>query len=121
MDRVLRFTSQYKDKVPNKDEPCVFITTYTILTQGRAEAAMRILDGIWKIDWGLMIMDEVQVAPAETFKTVVNKVKAHTKLGLTATLVWEDDKVKDLNYLLGPKLYEANWKELEECGFLAKV
>ena len=46
MDRVLRFTSQYKDKVPNKDEPCVFITTYTILTQGRAEAAMRILDGI---------------------------------------------------------------------------
>lgn len=48
---------------------------------------MRILDGIRKIDWGLMIMDEVQVAPAETFKTVVNKVKAHTKLGLTATLV----------------------------------
>ena len=26
-----------------------------------------------------------------------------------ATLVREDDKIADLNYMIGPKLYEANW------------
>ena len=48
-------------------------------------------------------------------------VKAHCKLGLTATLVREDDKITDLNFLIGPKLYEANWMELQSRGFIAKV
>lgn len=34
-------------------------------------------------------------------------VKAHCKLGLTATLVREDERTADLNYLVGPKLYEV--------------
>ncbi|CAF3840614.1 unnamed protein product [Rotaria sordida] len=40
---------------------------------------------------------------------------------LTATLVREDDKITDLNFLIGPKLYEANWIELQNLGFIAKV
>ena len=32
-----------------------------------------------------------------------------------------DDKITDLNFLIGPKLYEANWLELQNRGFLAKV
>ena len=48
-------------------------------------------------------------------------VQAHCKLGLTATLVREDDKIQDLNFLIGPKLYEANWMELQNSGFIAKV
>ena len=32
-------------------------------------------------------------------------MQAHVKLGLTATLVREDDKIENLNYLIGPKLY----------------
>jgi DNA excision repair protein ERCC-3 len=72
-------------------------------------------------EWGLMILDEVQVVPANNFKEITNKVKAHCKLGLTATLVREDDKIDDLHYLIGPKLYEANWIDLQERGYLAKV
>ncbi|KAJ7056607.1 P-loop containing nucleoside triphosphate hydrolase protein [Mycena amicta] len=34
-------------------------------------------------------------------------------LVLTATLVREDDKIADLNYMIGPKLYEANWIALK--------
>ena len=30
-------------------------------------------------------------------------------LSVLATLVREDDKISDLNYMIGPKLYEANW------------
>ena len=51
---------------------------------------------------------------------MVSTVKAHCKLCLTATLVREDDKIKDLDFLIGPKLYEANWMDLTNvwmiCG-----
>merc|ERR1719339_928454 len=51
----------------------------------------------------------------------LTQVQSHTKLGLTATLVREDDKIADLNFLIGPKLYEANWLELQKEGFIANV
>lgn len=37
-------------------------------------------------------------------------MKSHCKLGLTATLVREDERIGDLNFLIGPKIYEANWQ-----------
>ena len=55
------------------------------------------------------------------FRRVLTIVQSHCKLGLTATLVREDDKIADLNFLIGPKLYEANWLELEKKGYIAKV
>lgn len=55
------------------------------------------------------------------FRRVLTIVQAHCKLGLTATLVREDDKIVDLNFLIGPKLYEANWMELQNNGYIAKV
>lgn len=38
------------------------------------------------------------------FRKVLDKTKTHCKLGLTATLVREDDKIQDLNFLIGPKV-----------------
>ena len=55
------------------------------------------------------------------FRRVLTIVQSHCKLGLTATLVREDDKIADLNFLIGPKLYEANWLELTQNGFIANV
>lgn len=52
------------------------------------------------------------MAPATTFRQVVGLIRTHCKLGLTATLVREDEKIDDLNFLIGPKLYEANWQDL---------
>lgn len=72
-------------------------------------------------EWGLMVLDEVHTIPAKMFRRVLTIVNAHCKLGLTATLVREDDKIQDLNFLIGPKLYEANWMELQNKGFLARV
>ena len=40
---------------------------------------------------------------------------------MTATLVREDEKIYDLNFLIGPKLYEANWMELAQKGHIANV
>ncbi|KAA6398581.1 MAG: putative DNA repair helicase XPB1 [Streblomastix strix] len=70
---------------------------------------------------GLLVFDEVHVVPAYTFRQVFSLVRAHIKLGLTATLVCEDQRINDLKNLIGPKLYEANWKDLKKDGFLAQV
>jgi DNA excision repair protein ERCC-3 len=69
----------------------------------------------------MLLMDEVHVVPAKMFSMVTKMVSAHTKLGLTATLVREDDLIEDLNFLVGPKLYEANWMDLQQAGHLAAV
>lgn len=63
----------------------------------------------------------MQTIPAKMFRRVLTTVNAHCKLGLTATLVREDDKIADLNFLIGPKLYEANWMELQNLGYIARV
>ena len=67
------------------------------------------------------MLDEVHTIPARMFRTVLRTVRAHSKLGLTATPVREDDKIKDLNFLVGPKLYEANWSELVREGYIARI
>lgn len=61
------------------------------------------------------------MAPASKFRDVLRIVNAHCKMGLTATLVREDDLISNLNFLVGPKLYEANWMDLTQQGYLASV
>lgn len=60
------------------------------------------------------------MVPANMFRKVIGVVKAHCKLGLTATLVREDELISDLNFLIGPKLYEANWMDLTRAGHLGE-
>lgn len=115
------FNSETKTNLPNPDEPCILITTYTINVSGRSQAVQNAMKVVYEREWGLMIMDEVQSLVAETFSKVIDSIKAHSKLGLTATLVREDEKIINLNYLVGPRLYEANWIDLSEQGFIARV
>jgi DNA excision repair protein ERCC-3 len=76
-------------------------------TGKRAHDAQIKIEFIKSIEWGFLLLDEVHVVPAEMFKKVLSIVPSHCKLGLTATLVREDEKIKDLNYLIGPKLFEV--------------
>lgn len=104
----------------------VVITTYNQITFGgenvkRNADSQRIVDMILESSFGLVLFDEVHVAPAKTFRTIVSKVKGHCLIGLTATLLREDDKIDDLHYLLGPKLYEASSHHLTSLGYLAPV
>ncbi|KAJ2366599.1 DNA repair helicase RAD25 [Coemansia sp. RSA 2610] len=69
----------------------------------------------------MLLLDEVHVTPADMFRNAVSNINAHVKLGLTATLLREDGKIDDLNFLVGPKLYEANWMDLTEQGYIAPV
>ncbi|KAI1615214.1 DNA excision repair protein ERCC-3 [Exophiala viscosa] len=101
----------------------VLVTTYSMITAGgkRAYDTQQMMDWVYGKEWGLMILDEVHVVPAKMFRKVGENIRAHCKLGLTATLLREDDKITDLNFIIGPKLYEANWMELADQGHIAKV
>lgn len=120
-DRISVFTSDRKDTI--HPEACVLVTTYTMVSYGgkRSDKSQQVMDVITSREWGLLLMDEVHVVPAKMFRKVVGCVKAHCRLGLTATLVREDDLISDLNFLIGPKLYEANWMDLTAQGYLANV
>ena len=117
---ICRFTSDAKDKPMGCS---VLVTTFNMIThtQRRSWEAEQTMKWIQEQEWGIMVLDEVHTIPAKMFRRVLTQVQAHTKLGLTATLVREDDKIADLNFLIGPKLYEANWLELQKEGFIANV
>ena len=69
-------------------------------------------------DWGLIIYDEVHLLPAPVFR-ITAEIQARRRLGLTATLVREDHRETDVFSLIGPKKYDAPWKELEKQGWIA--
>ncbi|EGF83306.1 hypothetical protein BATDEDRAFT_34108 [Batrachochytrium dendrobatidis JAM81] len=118
---VAKFTSGSKEKFVGPAG--VMISTYTMITYSgkRAYDAQKLMEFIQSREWGLLILDEVHVVPAEMFRKVFTIIGTHSKLGLTATLVREDNKIDNLNYLIGPKLYEANWMELARGGHIARV
>ncbi|XP_040368644.1 general transcription and DNA repair factor IIH helicase subunit XPB1-like isoform X3 [Rosa chinensis] len=120
-DQICRFTSDSKERV--RGNAGVVVTTYNMIGFGgkRSEESEKIIEEIRNREWGLLLMDEVHVVPAEMFRNVIKFTKSHCKLGLTATLVREDEKITDLNFLIGPKLYEANWLDLVKGGFIANV
>jgi DNA excision repair protein ERCC-3 len=95
----------------------VTIATYHILTAKRAGAFahLPLLDAN---NWGLIIYDEVHLLPAPVFKLTAD-LQARRRLGLTATLVREDGKEGDVFSLIGPKRFDAPWKEIEAQGFIA--
>jgi len=121
-DHIAVFTSDIKDTI-HPTGGCVLITTYTMISYGgqRSDKSAEVMRNIRSREWGLLLMDEVHVVPAKMFRRVIGSVKAHCRLGLTATLVREDDLISDLNFLIGPKLYEANWMDLTAQGYLANV
>ena len=89
----MRFSSSRREKRLSEREAGVIITTYSMMGSGKAKETMEVINYIKSVEWGLLVMDEVQVVPANMFRKVVTTVKSHTKLGLTATLVREDEKI----------------------------
>lgn len=128
----LRFTSLMASKTgmfagakkwPYNGPAGVLFTTYTMLVDNKSRTAdsKRMSNFIDKTEWGLIILDEVHCVPANNFAKAIAKIKAKVRLGLTATMLREDEKIGDLETLVGPTLYHAKWKELADKGYIAKV
>ena len=95
----------------------VTIATYQVLTTRRGGAFSH-LDLFGARDWGLIVYDEVHLLPAPIFRFTAD-LQARRRLGLTATLVREDGREGDVFSLIGPKRYDAPWKDIESQGWIA--
>jgi DNA excision repair protein ERCC-3 len=96
----------------------VTIATYQALTarNGAGNGLAEVLDH----PWGLIIYDEVHSLPADVFRQSA-AVQSIRRLGLTATLVREDGREREVFSLVGPTVYSAPWRDLERRGWISPV
>ena len=95
----------------------VTIATYQVMTT-RRKGEYQHLELFDARDWGLIIYDEVHLLPAPVFRYTAD-IQARRRLGLTATLVREDGMEGEVFSLIGPKRYDAPWKDIEAQGYIA--
>ncbi|MCO5993146.1 DNA repair helicase XPB [Actinoallomurus rhizosphaericola] len=119
---LLRRTSLTEDEIgeytgTKKEIRPVTIATYQVLTT-RRKGVYTHLELFDARDWGLILYDEVHLLPAPIFRMTAD-LQTRRRLGLTATLVREDGREGDVFSLIGPKRYDAPWKEMEAQGWIA--
>jgi len=113
--QVGEYSGEFKNIKP------VTITTYQILTYRRKKDEDFVHMNLFNLQsWGLIIYDEVHLLPAPVFRAVA-EIQGKRRLGLTATLVREDEKEDDVFSLIGPKKFDVPWKVLERQGWIAKA
>jgi DNA excision repair protein ERCC-3 len=121
-DELLRRTTLTEDEIgeysgAKKEVKPVTIATYQVMTTRRkgVYAHLELLDAR---DWGLIVYDEVHLLPAPIFRMTAD-LQARRRIGLTATLIREDGREGDVFSLIGPKRYDAPWKDIESQGWIA--
>lgn len=121
-DELVKRTSLTEDEIgeysgARKEIRPVTIATYQVLTTKRkgVYTHLELLDAR---DWGLVVYDEVHLLPAPIFRMTAD-LQARRRLGLTATLVREDGREDEVFSLIGPKRFDAPWKDIEAQGYIA--
>ncbi len=121
-EELLHRTSLTEDEIgeysgARKEIRPVTIATYQVLTHKR-KGVFPHLELLDARDWGLVLYDEVHLLPAPIFRMTAD-LQARRRLGLTATLVREDGRESDVFSLIGPKRFDAPWKDIESQGYIA--
>ncbi|SER22630.1 DNA repair helicase XPB [Microlunatus flavus] len=121
-DELIRRTSLTPEEIgeysgSKKEIRPVTIATYQVITTKRGGVHPH-LELFGARDWGLVMYDEVHLLPAPVFRMTAD-LQARRRLGLTATLVREDGREGDVFSLIGPKRYDAPWKDIEAQGYIA--
>ena len=121
-DELIRRTSLTADEIGEysgavKEIRPVTIATYQVMTT-RRKGVYAHLELFEARDWGLVIYDEVHLLPAPVFRMTAD-LQARRRIGLTATLIREDGREGDVFSLIGPKRYDAPWKDIESQGYIA--
>jgi DNA excision repair protein ERCC-3 len=112
-DQIGEYTGEAKERKP------VTVATYQIVTyRRRKKEGFPHFEIFNARNWGLIIYDEVHLLPAPVFR-ITAELQSRRRLGLTATLVREDNKEDDVFSLIGPKRYDVPWKVLEKQGWIA--
>ena len=126
-------------------KPVILVTTYNMMFRSTKDQegdddllsdTIRLKKRVKELEWGLCILDEVHVATCRQVQggyhgnQVALQAGPHRYIATRLTLqeryltlidTLEDNKIQNLEYLIGPKLHEENWKDLEMDGFLARA
>ncbi|CAD2215948.1 Helicase conserved C-terminal domain/Type III restriction enzyme, res subunit/SNF2 family N-terminal domain/ERCC3/RAD25/XPB C-terminal helicase, putative [Angomonas deanei] len=138
--RISCLTGRQKDEITEDTD--VVLTTYSMLisahrmhsrrlatkddgrtegeTSGLSRKNRNIKEKLFS-SFGLLILDEVHVIPADSFSESLSFIDAKGAVGLTATYVREDNRILNLFHLVGPKLFDISMETLTEQGYLARV
>lgn len=98
----------------------ITITTYQKVAAKKRSGEREHLRRLTGHPWGIVVYDEVHMLPAPLFRLAAD-LQGARRLGLTATLVREDGAEADVFSLIGSKVFEVPWKQLEQAGYLAAV
>lgn len=112
-EEVGEYTGRSKELRP------VTVTTYQLLTHRTGESFTH-FERFLAEPFGLLVYDEVHLLPAPIFRLTAS-LQARRRLGLTATLVREDGRADDVFALIGPKRFDAPWREMEAQGYIASA
>ena len=89
-ENIIMLSSKHADfdkfeKLNKEKKPMIVITTYSMVSRNvqedRDTQKKRMMEDMRTLEWGLFILDEVQVAPAKHFQKVLLRMKSHCKLG----------------------------------------
>lgn len=93
--------------------PTVILATYQAIVTSRCEESARDMLAMSAMIFGVLILDEVHVLPAQVYRSVGAllknecQLKAMCKIGMTGTMMREDGLINDLEELVGPNLYRV--------------
>ena len=114
-EQIGEYTGEFKEIKP------ITLVTYQILVYRRSKAGeFHHFSLFTRENWGLIVYDEIHLLPAPVFRCIAG-IQAKRRLGLTATLVREDNRERDVFALVGPKKYDLPWKELEKDQYIAEA
>ena len=141
-DHLCCYTAE-KRTDPN-DFACFMVATYSMFAgtdSSQAKETRRVSEFVFtKTEWDLVVLDECQHAPADTFREVVEKLKPRTKriLGFTGTLcrsqlgggaeerirrkeTTRERATEEYFAFIGPVLFRRSCADLEATGDIAKL
>lgn len=98
----------------------VTLITYNMLSYKRDGHFPHLEKVLKSGNFGLIIYDEIHLLPSDLFQ-MSSSCPSILSLGLTATFVREDGRVRDLFSLIGPIRFNTPWKDLESRGYISKV
>ncbi|AGE37103.1 DNA repair helicase XPB [Corynebacterium urealyticum] len=121
-DELVRRTSLTEDEIgeysgEKKEIRPVTIATYQVVTR-KSKGEYRALELFDSRDWGLIIYDEVHLLPAPGVPHDLRPAVSPPS-GAHRHLVREDGREGDVFSLIGPKRYDAPWKDIEAQGWIA--
>lgn len=115
---LIKFSFENQNIIPPDDNYILLITYFDFIKNRETK---RISSFVYDNEWGLLIMDDLQSLYKVNSFEVFQKINAKTRLGFASTQLKENFKLIDLNKFVGPKIFQAGYKELMKSKQISQI